>query len=103
MDIAGIKVYLSPLVPDRVPKIKLGPNVPLNDKFRDEFNAWLEERFGTKPAFYVLNPNRDVVVSRKWKLDPKGLEEIVLRHLEEWDQLKPWRVKFRQFEEEQKP
>jgi len=44
--IFGVDVI--PIPVRMVPKIQLGEAAPVSDKFREEFNAWLLEMFGTK-------------------------------------------------------
>jgi hypothetical protein len=50
----GIKLAVSPLIPERSPKIQLDHNVVVTDRFRAEMNAWLLEFFGETKPFYML-------------------------------------------------
>lgn len=50
----GMRVSSSANVPEWQPKEKLSAKVQVTDRFRQEFNAWLEEFFGRVRVTYIM-------------------------------------------------
>lgn len=49
-----LRVHVHPNLPP-VAKLRLSPDLTLDPAFRDEYNLWLRETFGTHDVVYLLN------------------------------------------------
>lgn len=53
--IYGMKIYQSPIVPAKEPKLILSNKIDVSDIFRRDYNAWLLEYFGDYMPVYVIS------------------------------------------------
>lgn len=54
-NIAGMRIISSPVLPAKVPKLMLHPDVVVSEEFRASMNQWLLDMFGERPAVFMLN------------------------------------------------
>ena len=55
IQLGDLKIVAHPLLPDMQPRMKLRSNCPVSDKFRIEFNQWLEEFFGFERCYIMIS------------------------------------------------
>ena len=58
-----------------VPKIKLSDGCPVSDEFRDEFNAWLVQMFGTRDVSQV-QPGMAYLFGNKILMRPESIVRL---------------------------
>lgn len=60
----GLRIISHPLLDSmRVAKLKLSPTVPVSDKFRSEFDAWLLDQFGDSAVAIIIPDQNQVYMS----------------------------------------
>jgi hypothetical protein len=54
VNISGMDIVISPLL-ESIPKKQLSTDCPCTDRFRENYNQWLKEFFGTEEPMFILN------------------------------------------------
>jgi hypothetical protein len=54
VNISGMNIVISPYL-GPIPKVQLSTGCPCTDGFRENYNHWLKEFFGTEEPMFILN------------------------------------------------
>ena len=52
---AGMRLIENPEIPEKAPKIQLGDGVAVSPQFRQEYDAWLLDRFGSNRVVCMID------------------------------------------------
>lgn len=53
----GLKVYVSSMVDEFTPVLKISPSIEVTDTFRQEFNQYLLDMFGSTKTILMIGEN----------------------------------------------